>query len=186
MRNQLATALLCAVLPLAACSSEPRIAVENATVGEVASEVADAGGTGSFVRPGKWESRFTIEEMSMPGMPPQVGAQMKGMAGQVEPQQSCLTAEEAKRPREDFFAGASKNCRYDRFNMGGGKIDAVMKCTQESGTQLMQMAGTYSPDSYTMTMSTTSAGEGPAAGMKMRMRIDARRLGECDGTEGKS
>lgn len=186
MRNRLAAALLAAVLPLAACDSGPSVKVENASVGEVANEVAEAGGTGSFVRPGKWESKLTIMDMSMPGMPPEVAAQMKGFAGRIEAHQTCLTVEQAQRPKEDFFAGADRNCRYDRFTMSGGKIDAVMKCAQEGGTQVMEMAGTYSSDAYDMTMTSTASGTGPSAGMKMRMRVDARRIGECDGTEGKS
>lgn len=186
MLNRSAAALLAVIVPLAACNSEPEVAVENASVGEVAGKVAEAGGTGSFVRPGKWESKVTIEDMSMPGMPPQVAAQMKGFAGRVEAHQSCLTPEEAKRPKEDFFAGADENCRYDHFNMGGGKIDAAMKCAREGASQLMQMTGTYSSETYHMAVSTTSSGQGPTAGMKMRMRVDARRIGDCDGTEDKS
>ena len=70
--------------------------------------------------------------------------------------------------------------------MGGGKIDAAMKCSHEGSTQVMQMAGTYSSDVYSMVMASTASGPGPDGGMKMRMRIDAKRLGACDGTEDKS
>ena len=56
-----------------------------------------------------------------------------------------------KRPKEDFFAGKNNDCRYDHFTMGGGKIDAAMHCGGKDGeSQVMQMAGTYSPDSYQM------------------------------------
>ena len=52
-----------------------------------------------------------------------------------------------KRPKEDFFAGKNNECRYDHFTMGGGKIDAAMHCGGKHGeSQVMQMAGTYSPD----------------------------------------
>lgn len=183
MRNRFAAALL--VLPFAACSSEPKVAVENATVGQLANEVAEAGGTGSFVRPGRWESKLTFLDMSMPGMPPEVAQQMKGMGGRAEAHVSCLTAQEANRPKEDFFAGSDQGCRYDHFTMGSGKIDAKMNCTSAGATQVMEMAGTYSSDAYSMTMSSTG-GAGPTEGMKMKMRVDARRVGECDGTENKS
>jgi hypothetical protein len=174
---------LVAILPLAACSKGPSIQAENATVGEVNGKVAEAGGAASFVNPGKWVSNVTIEEMSMPGMPPSAAAQMKGMMGTAHATTSCLTPEEAKRPKEDFFAGES-GCRYDHFTMAGGKIDAVMKCDRPNGAQVMQIAGTYSPDTYNMVMASTSS-EGRSAGMKMRMRVDAKRVGACDGTEGK-
>jgi hypothetical protein len=183
MLSRSAFALLAIALPLAACSSEPEVSAENASVGEVANKVAEAGGPGKFVRPGKWDAKVTLEEMTIPGMPPEAAERMKGFAGRAEGYQSCLTAEEAERPKEDFFAGASKNCRYERFTMGGGKIDAVMKCAEGASSQEMQMAGTYSPDSYNMAMTTTTSGSGPQAGMKMKMRIDAKRIGECDATE---
>jgi hypothetical protein len=49
----------------------------------------------------------------------------------------------------------------------------------------MQMAGTYSPESYEMQMSTKSEGGGGAErGMAMRMRVEAHRIGECTGKEG--
>jgi len=64
--------------------------------------------------------------------------------------------------------------------MAGGKIDAAMRCSHEGVTQLMEMAGTYSPDRYTMRMTSTMKGmPGPAGEMRMRMRVDAERVGEC-------
>jgi uncharacterized protein DUF3617 len=176
--------LLAAVIPLAACDSGPEVSATNATGQEVAEKVAKAGGTGEFVRPGKWASKVTIEDMSMPGMPPEAKAHMQGVIGRADTHESCLTPEEAKRPKEDFFAGTNKNCRYEHFNMGNGKIDAVMKCTEEGMGQTMTMAGTYSPDTYQMTMAMKSEGGAAAAsGMTMKMRVDAKRVGECDGSE---
>ena len=176
--------LAACVLPLASCNNSPQVHEENASVAEVQKEIAQAGGSDSFVRPGLWESRVTIEEMTMPGMPAEMASQMKGFTGRIETQQSCLTPDEAKRPKEDFFAGDNKNCRYDRFTMAGGKIDAVMKCTEERASQTMTMQGDYSGDTYNMRMSMKAeGGEGPASGMTMRMRVDAKRVGECSGKE---
>ena len=45
----------------------------------------------------------------------------------------CLTPEQAKRPQGKFFnEQAANNCRYDHFTMGGGKIDAAMRCNCEA------------------------------------------------------
>lgn len=168
-------------LPLAACSNEPQVTAENASVEEVAGKVRNAGGSDLFVRPGKWESKITVEEMSMPGMPAEMAAQMKSFAGRVETRQSCLSEEQAKRPKEDFFAGKDKSCRYDHFKMGGGEIDATMNCSVGGVEQVMTMKGNYSPESYRMRMEMSSgAGPGPAGGMTMKMRVDARRIGECE------
>ena len=91
--------------------------------------------------------------------------------------ESCLTAEQARRPREDFFTGAGKNCRYDHFKWGDGKIDLKLNCTGEQGVQTMELAGTYKPDSYQMAMTANTKGAGQT--MTMKMQVDAERIGEC-------
>lgn len=170
--------LLACALPLAACDSDPEVSARDASAEEVAHKVEAAGGSGNFVNPGQWRSTVTIEEMSVPGMPPQVAEQMKSMQGRMQVNEQCLTAEEAKRPKEDFFSGKG-NCRYERFDMAGGKIDAVMKCSEGGAAQTMTMAGTYSGNAYNMRMTMQSTGGGEDSGMGMKMRVDAKRIGAC-------
>ena len=171
------------LLPLTACGSKPAVDEKNASVEEVADKVREVSGEGGFISPGKWESTVTIEDVKLPGLPAGAAEQMKKMVAQNQVTTSCLTPEEAKKPGPGFFGGNDK-CRYDHFTMGSGKIDAEMHCTQNDVTQVMQMTGTYSPDAYTMQMTSSSRG-GPsaAANMSMRMKVDARRVGECSGKE---
>ena len=175
--------LIACALPIAACDRSPEISEKDASVAEVAEKVRQAGGDQSFVRPGMWQSKVTIEQFEVPGMPPEVAQRMKTMMAEQQAHdfETCLTPDEVKRPKEDFFAGKNNQCRYDSFNMGGGKIDAVMRCGDGKGaTNVMQMAGTYSPESYNMQMAMKMAGGGqPEAGVSMRMRVEARRTGEC-------
>jgi hypothetical protein len=172
---------------LAACNKSPEVHEKDASVSEVAKKVREAGADQSFVRPGLWQSKVTIEQLDMPGMPAEMATRMKTMMAQNQAHnfQTCLTPEDVKKPKEDFFAGKNNECRYDHFTMGGGKIDAAMRCGGKKGTQLMQMAGTYSPESYQMQTSMKSTGdaEGNAA-MSMRMRIEAQRVGECSEKQG--
>ncbi len=169
-------------LALTGCNRGPEVHEENASVAEIEKKMADAGGPASFVRPGRWESKVTIEEMKIPGMSAEATRQMTGLQSRVQTSFSCLSEEDVKRPKEDFFTGENKNCRYDRFTMADGKIDAVMKCTEEGATHTMTMQGRYSPTTYNMQMSMQGAGEG-AAGMAMKMRVDARHQGQCTGEE---
>jgi hypothetical protein len=147
--------LLSLALPLAACGSRTSVNEKNASVEEVANKVAEVSKAEGTIRPGQWQSTMTIQEMDMPGMPPETQDQMKKM-----------------------FAG-NDQCRYDHFTMGGGKIDAQMHCNQQGTTQTMTMAGTYGPESYAMQM--TSKTEGGPAGepMSMKMKVEAKRIGEC-------
>lgn len=180
-------AMIAALAALAACNRDPQVDARNASVSEVAEKVRKAGAGDDFVRPGLWESKVTVEQLDMPGMPPEMASRMKSMMAERQPQsfKSCLTPEDVKQPSEDFFAGQNKSCRYDRFTMGNGKIDAVMRCGGEQATQVMEMAGTYSPDAYRMQMSSKveAAAKGAEGSMAMRVRVDARRVGECTGKE---
>jgi hypothetical protein len=169
--------LLSLALPLAACGS-PAVDEENASVEEVAEKVREASSEEGLLRPGKWQTSVSIEEMEMPGMPAEAAEQMKNMMAMSQTSEMCLTPEEAKQPKGDFF-GADENCRYDHFRMGGGKIDAAMRCTQGGGTQTMEMDGNYSRDAYAMNMKSRMEG-GPAGGpITMRMKVEAKRVGEC-------
>ncbi len=181
--------IVCGV-PLAACNRQPQVSAKDASVAEVAEKVRKAGAGESFVRPGLWESKVTIDQLDVPGIPPEMASRMKSMMAerQMNASRNCLTADDVKKPKEDLFAGQNKSCRYDHFNMGDGKIDAVMRCGDKNASQVMQMSGTYSPDRYQMQMSNTveAAAKGAQGAMAMRMRIDARRIGECTGKEGRA
>jgi hypothetical protein len=173
------------ILFLASCNKSPEVHEKDASVAEVAKKVREAGADQSFVRPGLWQSKVTIEKFEVPGMPQEMATRMRTMMAQNQEHgfQSCLTAEDVKKPKEDFFAGKDNECRYDGFTMGGGKIDAVMHCGKG---QTMKMAGTYAPDSYSMQTSMTAAADkgDEASGMQMQMRIEAQRVGECAAKQG--
>ena len=171
-----------AALTLAACSSQPTVTAHNASVAEVSNEVEAAVAGGQFISPGRWEAKMTISDMTMPGLPPGMAEKMRGRLGQARTIVSCLTPEEVRAPKGKFFGAMDKSCKYDRFTMAGGKIDSVMTCTTGGMTRTMTMAGTYSPDSYTMAMSSTGTGTGPEA-MSMKMSMAGKRTGACTGKE---
>ena len=177
--------LVAGAAALAGCDNSPGVHADNASVAEVQNKVAAAGGSERFVRPGRWESKVTVEEMVIPGMSGDVAGQMQASMGKVQTHATCLTPEEAKRPQEDFFTGDNQSCRYDHFDMSGGKIDAKMKCEQGPSASVMTLKGGYTPDTYDMQMAMEAGGGGAgSAGMRMKMRVEARRVGECTGKEG--
>jgi hypothetical protein len=163
---------------LAACNSEPDVKMENASVGEVAKEMRKQGND-SFVNPGQWKQTVTMVSIDAPGMPPEAKSMMEQAMGQAQVHNVCLTAAQAKSPKEDFFAGADKNCRYEHFNWGAGKIDLKLNCKHPNATQTMVLVGDYEPNSYTMNMTATNEGGGPAEQMVMTMKVEAERTGEC-------
>lgn len=171
---------------VAACSNEPEIDMKNASVGEVVNEVQRAGVADQYIRPGKWQTKVTVEEIDIPGMPESVKAQMKGMfaRNQNVTVDHCVTPEQAKKPDGDFFTGKdSKNCRYESFTMSGGKVDAVMRCDGEQGGDMtMKMTGTYTAESSS-TRSEMKVSGGSQGAMTIKARSEASRIGECDGKE---
>ena len=175
------------LLLLAACDNSPRVEAENASIEEVAGKVREANdGSTMFVKPGRWESSVELESIEVPGMPEAAVAQMKKtMARVATGQKTCLTKEQAMKPKEDFFAGAGSNCRYDKFSMDDGRMTGTMRCAnpQGGGAQLIRFDGTYSPESYEMRMDSTLEGASPGGPMKMVMRMTSKRTGECDGSE---
>jgi hypothetical protein len=171
--------ILASATILAACNSEPDVKMENASVDEVAREMRKQAPNDRFINPGQWQQTVTMVSIDAPGMPPEAKSMMERAMGQAQVHNVCLTPEQAKSPKEDFFAGADKNCRYEHFNWGDGKIDLKLNCKHPGATQTMVLVGDYQPESYTMTMTATNAGGGPAERMVMTMKVDAKRTGEC-------
>ena len=176
-------ALLAPLGFLAACGSGDSISMENASVAEVANEMEKAK-TAEFVNPGQWEQTATLVDISAPGIPEQYRDAMKQQMGQSQVHRTCLTPDKVKNPKEEFWAGVDKNCRYEHFKWGGGKIDMKLVCSHQQATQTMAMTGTYEPDSYQMAMDVQSKGSGPMESMTMKMTVDAKRVGECNASQG--
>lgn len=173
-------AIFVPLMMLAACDTSPEVKADNAKPSEVAEKMRDAAGKGSFVRPGQWEQTVTLLKIEAPGMPPEAKEYMQRAMDKAQVNNVCLSKEQAENPREDFFTGADKNCTYEHFNWGGGKIDINLICKHEAATTTMAMTGTYSTDNYALTMTTTNNTAAAAAGnMTLTMKVDAKRTGEC-------
>lgn len=170
---------LTTALALAGCGSEKSVTATNESVSGVAQKVSDAG---LKFNPGRWESTMSFVKMDMEGMPPEAKEMMSKALGKGKTFASCLTKEEAEKPDGKFFGQADKRCKYDSFSMGGGKIDAKMTCNAEQGVQTLNLQGSYTPETYDMTMAMT--GMGPMGkSMSMEMKLSAKRAGECTGKE---
>ncbi len=178
-----AAALIALALPLAACNKAPSVSATNATQAEVQAKVAAAtGGEGVSIKPGRWEGAMTMREIDMPGLPAAAREQMKAQMARTTRFVSCVTPEAVKQQKAFFTGGDSKSCKYDHFNMAGGKIEAALSCDRGPGGKMaMTMSGAYAHDSYNMDMTSKAEGEGPAGAMSMKMSVVAKRVGACTG-----
>jgi hypothetical protein len=179
-----AVALACLV-PLAACNNSPEVSIKNASVSEAAKAVGASGAGGNFMRAGQWRVTSSLEDINMPGMPASEQSQMKRMMGAAQNAsvEFCVTPEEARHPTGKMFSGKeSDNCRFDHLTIGGGKFDMAMRCQSGSGTgsMTMQSTGTYSADVHQSHVAMNVEG-GRRGSMSMKLRSEARRIGECTG-----
>ncbi|MCB2078012.1 MAG: DUF3617 domain-containing protein [Novosphingobium sp.] len=166
-------------IALAGCGSNESVEAENESAESVAEKVANAE---IKPKPGMWESTMTVEKLEIPNMPPEAKEMMQAALGKGQTFKSCLTPEEAAKPNAEFFQGKNSGCTYEKFNMAGGTIDAVMTCSEGGQTQNMTMAGKYSEESYDIKV--TADGEAqPGMPMSMAMSIASKRIGECTGKE---
>ena len=177
-----ACALILAVA-LAGCGDDKTVEKKDASTAEVAKSVADSG---MKLKPGRWELTMKFAKFEVEGMPPEARQAMQQMLGQGRTYSSCLTQEEADKPDGSFFGQEGENCRYDTFTMGGGKIDAAMTCKgqgAEGATEAkMKLVGTYSPDTYDMTMDMNGTAPNGKT-MTMQMALVSKHAGECKGDE---
>ncbi|WP_448664887.1 DUF3617 domain-containing protein [Sphingomonas sp. CJ20] len=177
------TFVLPAIAMLAACNSQPTVKAENASVADVAAATKDA----VKLEPGKWETSMQVLSVEGPGLPPQMAEQMK--SAKMQKVETCLTKEQADQPPQDMF-GAAKNCTYEKFEMGGGKLEGMLVCKDMPGmpkaNMRATMSGNFASTSYDLTSESTmtmpAMPGGPAGGgtVTTKTKIAGKRIGTCD------
>lgn len=145
-------------------------------------ETGEAGGAeasqASPLRPGRWA--LTVREEVADRAP--VGRSPRMPIPEPRERIVCITPEEAAAPAPEVLLGnINRNeCRRDVFHMENGNINGVLNCAghAENIRQVpTRLWGSYSPEAYSVTA------EQRALGLLVVTRIQARRVGECDGGE---
>lgn len=106
--------------------------------------------------------------------------QMMGMAGSMKSEQTyCLTKAQAD---AGFQAALGRNpagdCKYEKFDLSGERIDAVLACSMQGVTMRMEQTGKATPTSsdldVKMTMNVPGMGERVTTA-----KVRHERVGEC-------
>ena len=125
--------------------------------------------------PGLYKTTVTMTAIEIPGVPEGHGA------GQVVTSEDCLTEEEVAKGYEEMFKqGQDGDCSYERLNLAGGKVDAVMVCNSEQGAARMEMTGTTTSSSADLAASMAMNFEGAGEGT-MKFTAKHERIGDCPG-----
>lgn len=167
-----------AAFPLAACNQGPSVSLTNASPEEVAKASRDSG-VAAEMRPGQWETRIEILKMDMPGlegMPAQIAEKMKAEMMKPRAVASCMTEADVKQNKSKIFTGDSK-CRFEKYQMSGGAMEAVMICPGTQGDMKMQMSGSFAGESFAVNQSMDM--NGPTGKMHTEARVSGKRIGDC-------
>ena len=115
-----------------------------------------------------------------------MAAMSKAMVGKKDIAESCVTKEIAEKPPTEMFAGKDGGqCKFEKFAIDNGALNAVMTCANPKGgpgSMTMRMAGKYGGDSYDINSEMTMSGMGssPAgAAMVVKSHSSGKRTGEC-------
>ncbi|WP_379920765.1 DUF3617 domain-containing protein [Erythrobacter sp. R86502] len=127
-------------------------------------------------QPGLYRSTVVMTGIDVPGLPPE----MKGHgAGQTVTTEDCLTQAEVDQGFEQLMKqGQNGECSYERFDLTGGKLDAVMVCKTPEGEARMTMAGTTTSTKAEFTAESIMNFEGMGEAT-LRFSGTHERIGEC-------
>lgn len=160
---------------LAGCSSEGADADGNGTV-DVAEAARKAESEGMKPLPGLYKTTVVMAGLDIPGLPPGMADHGAGMTTTVE---DCLTEEEVDKGFEELVKqGQDGDCSYEKFDLSGGKFDAVMVCKTQQGSTRMEMAGTATPTRTDLDASMAMNFEGVGEGT-MKFTATHERIGDC-------
>jgi hypothetical protein len=167
----LALAALAACGPQQPSSQGKTVAQEN----DVRADAAAKGADPNALLAGRWETKQEIVGVAKAGLEAQ---SKREIAAASSASVQCLPALSSKRPDANFFAGSSESeCKYRRFSMRDGRLDATIVCTATPGSITMTLHGDYTPTSYAL--DATAVTSGVPNVMRTNARITGTWLGAC-------
>lgn len=127
-------------------------------------------------QPGLYRLTATMTDISFPGMPPEMKGHGGGMTNTSE---SCLTQADVDKGYEEMLKqGQNGECSFEKFDLKGGALDAVMVCKTPEGESRMEMTGTTTPTSSEFTATTKINLDGMGEGT-MKFTAKNERIGDC-------
>lgn len=149
------------------------VALTNASMEEVAKAMNGA----ARQQPGEWQTSTELVAMDLgKAANSRAAAAIQRQIGQAKVERGCVSAEQAGAPGFGKLRGGS--CRFDRFVLKDGKLDARMQCTRPDAKLSMTQKGAYTGTAFDMVATLRQQGPGSAP-TSMTMRLVGRRLGEC-------
>jgi hypothetical protein len=134
-------------------------------------------------KPGMYKQTMTVTQFEIPGAPPQAAAQLKNALGQKQDHSFCLTEAMSEGGFRDMFNKLGKDgaCKYERFDVSGGKLDALLHCENaREGKGTIALAGAITAEGSDVTVSIDQqGGPAPMGNAKIGMHLVTERTGDC-------
>jgi hypothetical protein len=166
------------MLILGACGKQ----AEAPAGGSGGSGGAPAAAAFAMPEPGEYKHTVEILEMSIPGMPAGMADQFKSQMSAAASSTDCLTAAQSKDALKQFNKGMAKgDCTYSKYDVSGGKLDAVMECTgKDGGKSTFTLNGTFTATGSDVTaVADEHDPRSPGGSMHMKLHMVSQRTGEC-------
>lgn len=188
MRATIVLAL--AALALASCqSAEEKLAAETGNIQVTDASAAEISGLmraaqeKRAMKPGEWQLQVQVLSAETSAGPLADGdpkmAQLKQQERNVA---GCREAKDLKPLDLDQLQKVAGECRFSRYSLVGGKLDAAFECTQQNGMKMAMTAnGTTAPEGFDVTLDQKSGTPGGADYVALKLRASGKRLGECRG-----
>jgi hypothetical protein len=163
-----------AIAALAACGGGgDKAEGGNAAAGAAGNESGGGSAAAVAMQPGEWEITTTVARVSVPGMPAGAATPLPGPTTV----RSCLTPEQASQPGAGIFTGAGEGegCTYESNNISGGRVQAVVQCSQGGQAMRSTVTGQFAATSFEVSQQVQ------ASGVEMESRTVGRRVGDCEG-----
>lgn len=170
---------------LAACGENNTSADADGDGAISSDEVAAAASDLAKPEPGRWEVTGEVVEIDFPGLPEGMEGMAKSMfAEMVANTNYCLTREQADADPGAVWKETQGDCNWEQFDMDGSRVTARAVCRNPDGSSaVMRMSGTHSSTSYSATNEMELNADADAGGGRVKVAVEGRRVGDCDGTE---
>ncbi len=133
--------------------------------------------------PGQYTQTMKVTKFEVPDAPPEMTAQMKKAMGEEQTTTFCLTKEMSDKGFEEMFREIGKGgaCKYQRFDVSGGKLDALLECESKAeGKGTITMAGQVGSQGSDVTVEIKTVNpSSPMGNTVIGMQMVSKRTGDC-------
>jgi len=133
--------------------------------------------------PGQYTQTMKVTKFEVPNAPPEMAKQMQAAMGEAQTTTFCLTKEMSDKGFQQMFneLGKDGECKYERFNVAGGRLDALLQCESKAeGKGTITMTGTVGSQGSDVSVEIKTVNPAsPMGNSTIAMQMVSKRTGDC-------